>query len=133
MVYRHRLGEAMGGQGRLVALAGNHEPERLQAGLSGRQYRLMEHKGVDPSRVVELIIGLDLFHLAPPLLYLHGYPTVDFLRLLWKGYVAKGKSPDHDPIKIREFMGAAVLAGLEPHGSQIEAAGPGERRSLAKR
>jgi len=72
-------------------LAGNHELERLQAGLSRQQAKLMERKGLDPSEVLELMGGLDVFHIDPPLLFLHGYPTVDFLRLLWRRYGAKGR------------------------------------------
>jgi hypothetical protein len=107
LMYRQKLLEEMTGQGRLVALAGNHEMERLQSGLTPRQAKLMQMQGLDPIRVLKLIKGLDVFHLAPPLLYLHGYPTLGFLRLLWKKYLAKAK----DPSLLNEEFRASIQRG----------------------
>ncbi len=74
-----------------VNLAGNHELERLRAGLTPRQAKAIERDGLSADWLLNVIREMDIFHLAPPMLYLHGYPTIEFLRLLWSEFVEKGK------------------------------------------
>ncbi len=74
-------------------LAGNHELERLRAGLTTRQAKAIERSGLSGDWLLNVIRGMDVFHLAPPMLYLHGYPTIEFIRLLWGEFVEKGRDP----------------------------------------
>ena len=60
-------------------MAGNHEQEIWQKIRAGETFGL----GAKQVRWLnEFIEGLDLFYVAGPVLFMHGYPTLEFLRTL---------------------------------------------------
>lgn len=60
-------------------LAGNHEQEIWQKITNGENYGLPKHS---LDSLCDLIKSLDLFYVDGPLMFLHAYPTVEFLRVL---------------------------------------------------
>ena len=68
---------AKGGQVRLIA--GNHELEIWQQIRSGEKFGMSAEQ---LGRVNNFIESLDLFHVAGPVLFMHGYPTLEFLQVL---------------------------------------------------
>ena len=68
---------AKGGQVRLIA--GNHELEIWQKIRSGEKFGMhAEQLGL----INNFIESLDLFYVAGPVLFMHGYPTLEFLQTL---------------------------------------------------
>ena len=64
---------------RVRLIAGNHEQKIWQKIRAGKNY------GIDDDQTQKLknfIETLDLFYVAGPVLFLHGYPTLEFLRAL---------------------------------------------------
>ncbi len=90
---------------RTISLAGNHELERLRAGLTKRQAKTIQYQGISTAWLLGVIRGMDIFHLAPPMLYLHGYPSIEFMRLLWNEFVGKGKDSDLLNERFRDAIG----------------------------
>ena len=66
-----------GGHVRLVA--GNHEQEIWQRIHAGRSYGLDDDQA---QKLKNFIENLDLFYVAGPVLFLHGYPTLEFLQVI---------------------------------------------------
>ncbi len=60
-------------------IAGNHEQEIWQNIRAGKTY---EKSAKQLNRLTQFIESLDLFHVAGPVLFIHGYPTLEFLRVL---------------------------------------------------
>lgn len=60
-------------------LAGNHEQEIWQKIKNGETYGLLED---DLNTLCRFIETLDLFYVDGPLLFIHAYPTLEFLRVL---------------------------------------------------
>jgi hypothetical protein len=60
-------------------IAGNHEQEIWQKIRAGETFGLGAKKAL---RLNEFIERLDLFYVAGPVLFIHGYPTLEFLRTL---------------------------------------------------
>ncbi|MBF0097573.1 MAG: metallophosphoesterase [Magnetococcales bacterium] len=58
-------------------LVGNHEVEILQRSAQGWRSRLSEEQ-------LAFIRQQDVLHVADQILYLHGYPTLNLLMLLWQ-------------------------------------------------
>jgi len=78
---------AKGGQVKLMA--GNHELEIWQKIRSGEKF------GMSPERlgcINNFIESLDLFHVAGPVLFMHGYPTLEFLQTLLHFRETTGKT-----------------------------------------
>ena len=64
---------------RVKLIVGNHEQEVWRRTRTGNQY------GVDAlqaKRLDDFIANLDLFHVYGPILFIHGYPTLEFLQTL---------------------------------------------------
>jgi hypothetical protein len=60
-------------------IAGNHEQEIWRRIRAGEDYGM----GVRQTRELsDFIESLDLFHVAGPVLFIHGYPTLEFLQTL---------------------------------------------------
>ncbi len=91
-----------------ISLAGNHELERLSAGLTKSQAKIIQGRGFSSSWLLGVIRGMDIFHLAAPMLYLHGYPTIEFMRLLWREFVARG---NHAELLNERFRNAICKGG----------------------
>ncbi len=66
-----------GGHVRLIA--GNHEQEIWLRIKAGKKYGIKDDNARKLSRFIE---SLDLFYVVGPVLFIHGYPTVEFLRAL---------------------------------------------------
>lgn len=66
-----------GCQVRLVA--GNHEQEVWQRIHAGKRYGMDDDQA---QKLKNFIESLDLFYVAGPVLFLHGYPTLEFLQAL---------------------------------------------------
>lgn len=66
-----------GGKVRLIA--GNHEQKIWQRIHAGRNYGLNDDQAHDLKNFIE---NLDLFYVAGPILFIHGYPTLEFLEAL---------------------------------------------------
>jgi hypothetical protein len=65
--------------GHLKLIVGNHEQEVWQNIRAGKEYGI----GAKQSHwLKEFIESLDLFYVAGPVLYIHGYPTLEFLEVL---------------------------------------------------
>jgi hypothetical protein len=78
---------AKGGQVRLIA--GNHELEIWQKIRSGEKFGMStEQLGC----INSFIESLDLFHVAGPVLFMHGYPTLEFLQTLLHFRETTGKA-----------------------------------------
>ncbi len=77
--------------GHVKILAGNHEQEIWSNIINGEDYSLPKTT-LDSLRT--FIETLDLFYLQGPLLFIHSYPTVEFLRELLQYREAKGKHPN---------------------------------------
>jgi hypothetical protein len=76
-----------GGQVRLIA--GNHELEIWQQIRSGEKFGMSaEQLGC----INNFIESLDLFHVAGPVLFMHGYPTLEFLQVLLHFRETTGKT-----------------------------------------
>lgn len=65
--------------GRLKLIAGNHEQEIWQKIRAGGTYGMPEEQ---VRWLNDFIESLDLFHVAGPVLFMHGYPTLEFLQAL---------------------------------------------------
>jgi len=83
--------------GSIKLLAGNHEHEIWQQISDGETFGL---SGELVSTLRELVESLDLFHVDGPFLFMHSYPTVEFLRALlhYKNVVGRnlnGFNNDH--------------------------------------
>ena len=78
--YWHRLKrEARNRGGDVKLIVGNHEQEIWQNLMAGDKY------GMDSVRAVwlqDFIENMALFHVSGPVLFIHGYPTMEFLRVL---------------------------------------------------
>jgi hypothetical protein len=68
---------AKGGQVKLIA--GNHELEIWQKIRSGEKFGMSAKQLGCINNFIE---SLDLFHVAGPVLFMHGYPTLEFLQVL---------------------------------------------------
>ena len=60
-------------------IVGNHEQEIWQKLKIGKQYGMGAKQA---ERLNDFIESLDLFHVAGRILFIHGYPTLEFLRTL---------------------------------------------------
>ena len=60
-------------------VAGNHEQEIWQRIHAGRGYGLGDDR---EQKLKNFIENLDLFYVAGPVLFLHGYPTLEFLQAI---------------------------------------------------
>lgn len=60
-------------------IAGNHEQEIWQKIRAGETFGLGAQKALRLNKFIE---GLDLFYVTGPVLFMHGYPTLEFLRTL---------------------------------------------------
>jgi len=60
-------------------IVGNHEQEIWQKFRTGDNYRMGAKQAY---QVNDFIESLDLFHVAGPVLFIHGYPTLEFLQTL---------------------------------------------------
>jgi len=65
--------------GHLKLIVGNHEQEILQNIMAGKECRLEPQQA---RSLTEFIERLDLFYVAGPVLFIHGYPTLEFLEVL---------------------------------------------------
>ena len=63
----------------LKLIAGNHEQEIWQKMRAGETFGLGAKKALELNKFVEC---LDLFYVTGPVLFIHGYPTLEFLRTL---------------------------------------------------
>jgi hypothetical protein len=68
---------AKGGQIKLIV--GNHEQEIWQNIRTGEKYGMEAKQAHSLGAFIE---NLDLFHVAGPVLFMHGYPTLEFLQTL---------------------------------------------------
>ena len=64
---------------RVKLIAGNHEQETWLQMKAGKKPGIA---GSQAPRLNRFIENLDLFHVTGPILFLHGYPTVEFLQAL---------------------------------------------------
>lgn len=110
--YMRDLDQATPDGFRTVSLAGNHELERLRTGLNRPQVKAIERQGMKADWLLDVIKGMDVFHLKAPLLYLHGYPTIEFMRLLWREFGAKQKDS--------ELLNAHFRDAIRKGGSNID-------------
>jgi hypothetical protein len=78
---------AKGGQVRLIA--GNHELEIWQKIRSGEKFGMSAGQLACINSFIE---SLDLFHVAGPVLFMHGYPTLEFLQTLLHFRETTGKT-----------------------------------------
>jgi hypothetical protein len=60
-------------------IVGNHEQEIWQKFRTGDNYRMGAKQAY---QVNDFIESMDLFHVAGPMLFIHGYPTLEFLQTL---------------------------------------------------
>jgi len=60
-------------------IVGNHEQEIWQKIVTGEKYGM---RAEQVHWLNEFIESLDLFHVAGPILFIHGYPTLEFLQTL---------------------------------------------------
>ncbi|NNJ94808.1 MAG: metallophosphoesterase [Halobacteria archaeon] len=60
-------------------IVGNHEQEIWQKIMAGEKYGMQAEQ---VHWLNEFIESLDLFHVAGPILFMHGYPTLEFLQAL---------------------------------------------------
>jgi len=77
--WQHLQKDALTKGGHLKLIAGNHEQEVWQNIMDSRDC------GIEPmqdKRFNEFIESLDLFYVAGPVLFIHGYPTLEFLEVL---------------------------------------------------
>lgn len=71
--------EALTKGGHLKLIVGNHEQEVWQNIRAGKEYGI----GAKQAHWLnEFIESLDLFYVAGPVLFIHGYPTLEFLEVL---------------------------------------------------
>ncbi len=78
--YWQRLEQEARAKGCSVKLiAGNHEQEVLQNFRTGDNYRMGAREAYKVNGFIE---SLDLFHVAGSVLFIHGYPTLEFLQTL---------------------------------------------------
>ena len=111
-----RLGAKVAqGGGALHLVAGNHEMEIWRRLRAGERFGLSRP---DLARLAAHIRSTKLFHLDGSTLYLHGYPTVAFLRDLERYCARTGRAPERynrdrfakalrDPKKLAAFDYAA--------------------------
>lgn len=64
---------------RVRLVAGNHEQEIWQRIHAGKSYGMDDDQARKLKKFVE---NMDLFYVAGPVLFLHGYPTLEFLQAL---------------------------------------------------
>ncbi len=69
-------------------IVGNHEQEIWQKIMAGEKYGLQAEQ---VNGLNEFIESLDLFYVAGPILFIHGYPTLEFLRALLHFQEVTGK------------------------------------------
>ena len=69
-------------------IVGNHEQEIWQRIMTGEKYGM---RAEQVRWLNEFIEGLDLFHIAGSILFIHGYPTLEFLRTLLHFQEVTGK------------------------------------------
>lgn len=78
--YWQRLQQDARSEGCNVKLiAGNHEQEIWRRMRAGEDYGM---GGAQTRELSDFIESLDLFHVAGPVLFMHGYPTLEFLQTL---------------------------------------------------
>ena len=65
--------------GHLKLLVGNHEQEVWQNIMAGKECGI---ETLHAQGLTDFIESLDLFHVAGPVLFIHGYPTLEFLEVL---------------------------------------------------
>jgi hypothetical protein len=65
--------------GRVKLIVGNHEQEIWQKIQAGEKFGMPEKQ---IQWLTDFIESLDLFHVAGPVLFIHGYPTLEFLQTL---------------------------------------------------
>ena len=69
-------------------IVGNHEQEIWQKIMTGEKYGM---RAEQVHWLNEFIENLDLFHVAGPILFIHGYPTLEFLQTLLHFQEVTGK------------------------------------------
>lgn len=77
--WQHLQKEASAKGGQVKLIVGNHEQEIWQKIREGEKYSM---KTKQVRRLTGFIESLDLFHVADSVLFIHGYPTLEFLQTL---------------------------------------------------
>lgn len=86
--WQHLQQDALARRCHVKLIVGNHEQEIWQKIMTGEQYGM---RAEQVHWLSEFIESLDLFHVAGPILFIHGYPTLEFLQTLLHFQEVTGK------------------------------------------
>jgi len=90
--WRHLQHEALARGWHFKLIVGNHEQEVWQNIMAGKDCGLESKQA---RSLTEFIESLDLFYVAGHVLFIHGYPTLEFLEVLLHFKEITGKDPNH--------------------------------------
>jgi UDP-2,3-diacylglucosamine pyrophosphatase LpxH len=86
--WQHLQQDALAKGCHVKLIVGNHEQEVWQKIMTGETYGMRAEQAHWLSEYIE---SLDLFHVAGSILFIHGYPTLEFLRALQHFQEVTGK------------------------------------------